>query len=204
MVDHLGHFAFAATKLFDNHTHKRFGAVDDEQLQRLMQRAVDGAGQDLGLSYRQLETLTAHHLNQNGELEFAAPHYLERVGATRFLYPDRYVCQQLLIEAVAKIARGDVLALSAGERRGVDRERHRDGRLVDLDVWQRLRILRARYGLADGYALNPCDCKDVTGMTDGFIDALEILKRREFCYSRLLEGSVQLGDRDLVTAIECA
>jgi hypothetical protein len=48
-------------------------------------------------------------------------------------HADRDVGEQFLVEAVAQIARRDKLALRPGERRRVDGERHRDGRLVDVD-----------------------------------------------------------------------
>ncbi len=59
--------------------------VDGEQFHRLHQLAVDALGDDLGLADGKFETLAAHHLDQNRELQFAASHHLERVGALGFL-----------------------------------------------------------------------------------------------------------------------
>ena len=91
-----------------------------------------------GLPTRQFVAFAAHHFDQDGELQFAAAHHFEGVVA-QFLHADGDVGEQFLIQALAQIARGDPLALPAGERRGVDGERHRDGRLVDLDRRQRHR-----------------------------------------------------------------
>ena len=87
------------------------GTIDHQQLQRLVQFAVDRLGQDLRLAHRQLEAFAPHHLDQDGQLQFAAAHHLERVRSARFLHANRNVGQQFLIQAVAQIARRDVGAL---------------------------------------------------------------------------------------------
>ena len=143
VIDHLVHLALARAELFDHHADEVLRAVDDQHVPcGSLQLAVDGLGQDLGLAHRQLVAFAAHHLDQDGELQFAAAHHLERVGAARLLHADRDVGQQFLVQAVAQIARGHVLPFAARERRGVDGERHRDGGLVDLDLRQRHRAFR--------------------------------------------------------------
>ena len=68
-------------------------------------------GQDLRLADHQFVAFAAHHLDQDGELQFAAAHHLEGVGAARFLHADRDVGEQFLVQPVAQIARGDELRL---------------------------------------------------------------------------------------------
>ena len=45
-----------------------------------MQSAVEFTDQNLGLAHRQLEALTAHGLNEHGQLQFTPPLDLPRVG----------------------------------------------------------------------------------------------------------------------------
>ena len=111
-----------------------------------------------------LEAFAAHHLDEDGELEFAAAEDLEGVGRAGVLHLERDVGEQLLVEAVAQVARGDVLAFAAGEGRVVDVELDRDGRLVDGDGRQRLRVLDVAEALADGDARDAGDGDDVADL----------------------------------------
>ena len=97
---------------FDHDANKLFRAIDDQQFQRFVQFTVDRPRQDLRLADLKLIALAPHHLNQNGELEFAAPHHFEGVGAARLLDSDGDVGQQFLVKPVAQIARGDKLAFA--------------------------------------------------------------------------------------------
>ena len=56
------------------------GHVDGEPLDRLVQLAVDLAGDDLRLADGQLEALAPHHLDQDGELQLTAALDLPGVG----------------------------------------------------------------------------------------------------------------------------
>ena len=117
-------------------------AIDHQQFQRLVHFAVDGLGQDLRLAHHQLKSFAAHHFDQDGELQFAAAHHFESVRTAGFFHADGDVGQQFFVQAVAQIARRDELPFAARKRRRIDGERHRDGRLVDLDVRQRLADFR--------------------------------------------------------------
>src|SRR3712207_8805224 len=52
--------------------------------------------------------------------------HLPRVGALGRLHADRDVADELLVEAVLHHAGGELLAALAGQRAGVDADRHRD------------------------------------------------------------------------------
>ena len=88
---------------------------------------------DLRLADRDLVAFAAHRLDQDREMQFAAAADLERVGAVGVRDAQRDVRFELAHQPVADLARGEVLALAPGERRGVDHEEHRDGRFVDRD-----------------------------------------------------------------------
>ena len=138
-----------------------------------MQLAVDFLRQDLGLADHQFVAFAPHGLDQNRQLQLAASHDATGFGTARFLNSKGDIRQQLFFQTLAQIARCDVRAFAAGERRCVDRENHRDRRLIDLNVRQRLRRFRIRDGLADVYSLNPGNRENVAGLADGFIDALQ-------------------------------
>ncbi len=150
--------------------------------QRLMQLTVDLFGQNLRLADLQFITFAAHHLDEDGELQFAAAHDFKRIGATGFFDANGDVGQQLFIETVAQIARSDILAFPARKRRVVDGEGHRDRRLIDLNLRQRHGGFGAGDRFPDGDAFDAGDGENVARLADGFIDALQAFER------------IQLGD----------
>ncbi len=115
-------------------------------LERLVAVAVDLADDDLGPADLQLVALPAHRLDEHGQLELASPGHLDDVGRAGLVDPDRDVAQDLAVEALAKVAGGEVRAFLAGQRRGVDAEGHAQHRLVDGEAGQRLRGRRDRRG----------------------------------------------------------
>src|SRR5271157_4645229 len=193
VVHHLGHLPFALAQLLDHHAEKPLRTIDHQKLERLLDAAVDGARQDLGLADHQLETFPPHHFDQNGELQFAAAHHFEGV-VSQFLDADGDVGEQLFVEPLAQFARRHPLALAPREGRGVDGEGHGDGGLVDLDLGQRLRRFGAGDGLADGDALHAGDGEQVAGNSHGFVDALEPFERVELGDAGVVERAVALGD----------
>ena len=104
-------------------------------------RAVDLLGDDLRPRDLQLEALAPHHLDQDRQLQLAAADDLHLLGRVGVLDAERDVAEQLRVEPIAQVARGDVLAVAAGQRRGVDAEDHRHRRLVDRDRRDRHRVL---------------------------------------------------------------
>ena len=68
---------------------------------------------DLRLRHRQLEALAPHHLDQDGELQFAASHHLERIRTVGIFHTQGDVGQQFLRQTITQIARGDVLSFAS-------------------------------------------------------------------------------------------
>ena len=106
VVDHLLHPALADGERLGDDADVVLGDVDREALDRLVGLAVDLAGHDLRLAGGQLEALAAHHLQQDDELQLAAALDLPGVGPLGVADADRDVADQLLVEAVADLARG--------------------------------------------------------------------------------------------------
>ena len=127
-------------------------------------------GDDLRLADHELVALAPHHLNQDGELQFAAAKYFERVGGASVLDPQRNVGEQFFFKALAEISRGDVGAVFSGERRSVHGEEHGDGRLVNGDVGQWRGIFDIGDSLADGDALHAGNGDDVAEFGLGNVD----------------------------------
>ena len=89
--------------------------VDGELLIGLADDAIHLAEDDLGAGDGQLVALAAHVLQQDGQMELAAAGDAEllRVGALLDAQGD--VVDQLPLQALLELARGQVLALAAGE-----------------------------------------------------------------------------------------
>ena len=73
--------------------------VDGDPLVRLLDLAVDLVQQDLGARGGQLEALAAHLLDEDGQLELAAPADLERLARLGRPDLDRDVAEDLLARA---------------------------------------------------------------------------------------------------------
>ncbi len=71
-----------------------------------------------GLPDGQLEALAAHLLHEDRERELAAALDLPRVGTVRREDADGHVADELAVEAVLDLARGDLAALGRGRRAG--------------------------------------------------------------------------------------
>src|ERR1035441_4753318 len=203
VVDHLDHLALAGAEFLDHYAQEVLRAIDNQVFHRLAELVVDGARQDLGLAHGQFVAFAPHHLDEDGELQFAAAHHLEGV-VPQFLDADGNVGQQFLVEPLAQVARRHPLALAAGERRGVDGERHGDGGLVDLDGRQRIGSFRAGDGLSDRNAFDAGDGQDIALPADGFIHALQPLERIELGDLGVVHAAVALGDGHVVAVLERA
>jgi hypothetical protein len=74
-------------------------------------------------------------------VQLTAPGDQEGIGAVRVSYTQSYVAAQLLVQALADLARGAPASLPACKGRGVHPKGHAHGRLFHLDDRQGLRVL---------------------------------------------------------------
>ena len=149
VVDHLLHAALAQRQQLRDHADELLGRVDAHPLDRLVELAVDLAGDDLGLADGHLEALTAHHLDQHRQRQLAAALHLPDVGALGHDDPQRDVADELAVQSRLELRGGQLVAVLAGQRRVVDAERDRQRRLVDGDQRQRPGIVGIGERLAD-------------------------------------------------------
>ena len=120
------------------------------------------AQEDLRSATGQLEALAPHLLDEDGELELAAAADLERVARFGREDLDGDVAERPRCSRRALIWRlRDELALAAGQRRGVDPERHPERRRVDVEARQRPRIGRVGERVADRDLGRPATRDDV-------------------------------------------
>ena len=136
----------------------RLGDLGDHVLHRLAALPVDLARDDLRARHAELVALAAHRLDQDADLELAAPRDLEDVRRRGALAADADVRERLAAQPVVDLAAGDEAALLAREGRGVRREADAQRGRIDLDpraaprgdpgrrACRRSRSVRARRG----------------------------------------------------------
>src|SRR5882757_1259820 len=140
VIAHFEHFAAAAANGFENDTDEVFRDVDHQTLDRFELAAVFGAHHAFRFADHQLKTFAAHRFDQDGELQFAAAENAKRFRRIGVFDANRNVGEQLFLQPVAKIARSEIAAFFAGERKSVDGENHGQRRLVDQQGFERLRV----------------------------------------------------------------
>ena len=161
VVDHLLHAALAQCEELGDDADVVLGQVDRHALERLVQRPVDVAREHLRLADGQLEALAAHELDEHRELQLAAALDLPGVGPLGVLHAQGHVADELLLQTRLDLPRGELAAVLAGERRGVDADRHRQRRLVDRDDRERPRVLEVGERLADRHVRDAGDGDDL-------------------------------------------
>ena len=161
----IGDAALARRELLGDGADVLVGNVAHAALLRLELLAVDFLGDHLGPADLQLVALAAHRLDEHRQLQLAAAGDLDDVGRAGLEQLDRHVAEQLSVQPVDQVAAGEVLAVLAGERRGVDAERHPQHRLVDGQPRQRDRVVGAGDGVADLDLGEAGDDEQVAGAT---------------------------------------
>ena len=196
VVDHLLHATLADTEQLDHHTSKFFRHINRQTLHWLVALAINHARHNLRLTDRQLETLTAHRLDEHSQLQLAAALDLPRVRALRRGDAKRHVADQLLIKAVLQHRGRQLGTALTSQRRRVDADRHRQARLVDGEDRQRTSIGEVGDGLANRHLGDTSDCDDVTRASLVRRDALELFGNKQFGQLDVLNRSVGTAPGD--------
>ena len=152
-VGHLDHPPAPLPQALGHDADKVLGNVDDGELHRLANGAVDRLGYDLGVAQLELVTLAPHRLDENGQLKLASPEHDEGVRRLGLLHANGEVLSGFAKEAVAQVTAGQIFGLLAlaGERRRVDADTHLDRRLLDVNT-REASLLPARGRLDDRVA----------------------------------------------------
>ena len=180
------------------------GHVHHEILDRFQRLAAGGPRDDLRPRRLQLVPFPPHHLDQDRELQLAAPHHLLLVRRLGLFDANRHVADQLAREPFAQVARGDVLALPPGHRRGVDAEDYRHGRFVHVDRRDWPRAFGVGDRLSDGDALDAGQADDVARRRPIDLDAPQPVEGEQLGDARLLLRAIELADGDLVAERDLA
>ena len=154
--------------------------------------------QHLRLADGELEALAAHDLDEHRELQLAPALHLPDLGPLGLEDPQRDVADELLLEPGLDHARGHLVALGAGERRGVDPERDRERGLVDGGDGQRARVVGVGDRLADRHVRQARERDDLAraGLVGG--DAVERVGDVELGRARVLDRPVGAAPGDLL------
>src|SRR5208283_682935 len=204
VIAHFEHFAAAAADSFHDDADETLGNVNDEALDGLHLFAVFGADDDFGFADHEFKTFPAHGFDEDGELEFAAAEDAEGFGRVGVFDADGDVGEQLFGEAVAKIARGEVIAFAAGKRAGVDAENHGERGLINDERLEGSGSFETGEGFADLNAFDAGDSDDVTGNDGvGFV-ALEAAEREELGNFGGDEAAIELADAYFIATIQRA
>ena len=146
---HVDELRFAGAEFFHDRADIAIRHLDHQEFNRLALFPVNLLINDDRARYLEFIALTAHFLDQDGKMQFAAAGDLKCIRGIRFLHAQGNVRFDLLHQAVAQVAGRHIFALTAGKRARVDHEHHADRRLVDLDKRQRLNMLGVAGRFAD-------------------------------------------------------
>src|SRR5690606_16923934 len=143
----------------------------------------------------------AHRLDQDRQVQLAAPGYLELVGVVRVLDLQRNVVLGFAGEAVTYLARSQELAaavlLLSGEGRVVDLEGHADRRFVDREYGQLLDCGRVAEGFRDAELLDTRSRNDVASLRLGHFMSLETVEAQNLENLALPRLAFAIDHRDL-------
>src|SRR5262249_10210175 len=117
---------------------------------------------------RKLVALAAHVLDQDRQVQLAAAGNAQDIRLVSIFYPQRNVALQLAVQAFTDLSAGNVLALTARERRGVDLEIHGQGGLINTDGRQARRGFRSTERQTDIDILDTGNGNNVAG--DSFVN----------------------------------
>ena len=152
----------------------------------------------LGLGDLEFIALAAHVLDQDGELQRAAPFQQEGLLGIGVLQPQAGVVQDLAAQAVVQLGGGDEAPFLAGEGGIVDREGHGQGRLVDVHGRQRQRLVDVGHRLAQVDVLDAGQRHDVAGDRLGDADPADAVVGEDAADLVGLALAVALDQQDVL------
>src|SRR6266542_3684146 len=139
-------------------------------------------------------------------MQLAATGNGPRVRGFGVLDSERDVPLQLLVKAFPDLPRRDEFSVPPGQGRVINEEIHGDGRLLDGDSGETLRIFEIRDGESDLDALETGEGDDLAGRRRLDLDAVQPFVREELRDFRLLHFllDVERQERDVVAIVNGA
>ncbi len=196
MVDHLFEASLADRQQLGERAEVLLGSVDGEPLDRFVPLAVDLPGDDLWLADGQLEALPAHQLHQDRQRQLPAALDLPGVRPFGWQHPDGDVADQFGIQPVTQQPRGQLRPGLAGERGGVDADRHADRRFVHGDDGQRSGVVGVGQRLTDHDVGDAGDGDDVARPRLLPRDPFQRLRDQQFGDLHPVDAAVGATQRD--------
>eukprot|EP00958_Prasinococcus_capsulatus_P018922 scaffold2262_cov312-Prasinococcus_capsulatus_cf.AAC.7 len=196
---HLEHEALAAVQQVNGGAHVLFGHLHLRLLVRLLLLALLAQlGDHARRAQHELEALAAHRLDEDGDVERAAPADDEGVGGLARLHAHGQVALELLVQAVLEVPRGHELALLPRVGRGVHHHGHAHGGLLHRDGLHRGGRLLAGDGLADHDVGQPRHGDDVARLRALDGGAHEVLVREHLRHLAAAAGLARLEQLHLL------
>ncbi len=202
MIAHLEHLAAPGAGRFHDDADEILRHVDHQPLQRLEFLAVFRADHNFRLTHHQLKTFAPHRLDQNRELQFAAPQHAERFRCVRVFHADGDVGQQFFLQAITEVARSEKRSLFAGKRAAVHGKNHRQRGLVDQQRFQRHGVRQIRDAFADLDAFNAGNRHEIASRDRLCFIAFQASKRIQLGDARRRQLAVQLADAHVRAALQ--
>ncbi len=171
---------------------------------RLLFTTVDFTEDNFRTGNRQFETFTTHIFNQHGQVQFATTGYTERIRIFGFFNAQRHVMHQLFVQTVKNLTRSHKLTFFTAERRGVNAEEHRHGRLINGQRRQRFNVLRVADGVGNVQLAQTGDRNDIARFGDIAVDTLQTQMRQHFTYFRVTGFPFTIDDSDLLVRLHFA
>jgi len=110
------HHCTASAEFFHHRALVLVFHIHGQLLKGLLFYAIDGANDNLGAGHAQLEALTAHALDEHRQVQFTTTGDAEFIRVITVFHPQGHVVYQLLLQALADLARGDELTVLARKR----------------------------------------------------------------------------------------
>jgi hypothetical protein len=156
MVRHVFHASATHGEELRDRTEMFFWDVNSDALNWFVSLLVNRSSDDLWFTDGEFETFAAHRFDEHCELQFAARENFPCVWAVGLVNPKRNVSNEFLFKAAFHKPSGESITISAGKRRGVDSDRHRQSRFINGDAWKRYWMLNVGKGFANGDVVDTC------------------------------------------------